>query len=362
MRKILSLREKRGNLEKDEVASSIEAHRNDDLDLHRPFTPPFHLKSSLLQTVLASLKIRALGRNRMLEACREIIIDAGEGVRLQGFHSPLAGFSSRGMVILLHGWEGSAESTYILHTGRYLFDNGFDVFRLNFRDHGRTHHLNEGIFYGTLIDEVFRAVMKAAELSDERPVFLMGFSLGGNFALRIALKLEERCHPLRHIMAISPVLDPSKATGSIDAHPVLRWYFLKKWKRSLRRNQELYPHLYHFSRMLAMKTIREITDVLIGESGLYADAKEYFSRYTIRADSLQSVTVPMTVVTSRDDPAIPVEDFHKLLLADHSRLIIHRYGGHNGFLQGIRAPAWYETEAVRLFSGTSECTHSHCER
>ncbi|HQG32606.1 MAG TPA: alpha/beta fold hydrolase [Deltaproteobacteria bacterium] len=325
--------------------------------------PPLHLRSSLLQTVLASLKLRALGKNPMLEASREVIIDAGDGVRLQGFHSPRTDIPSKGTVILLHGWEGSAESTYILHTGRYLYSNGYDIFRLNFRDHGKTHHLNEGIFYSTLLREVYEAVMRAAELSEGGPVFLMGFSLGGNFALRTARRLrEERAHPIRHVIAVSPVLDPSKATVAIDAHPVLRRYFLKKWKRSLMRKQELYPRLYDFSRMLAMKTIRELTDALIEQSGLYADTEEYFAGYTIRGDSLEDVTVPLSIVTSRDDPAIPVDDFYDLRLADRSRLIIHMYGGHNGFLQGIRAPAWYEQEAVRVFSQASPDNPGSCAR
>ena len=128
------------------------------------------------------------------------------------------------------------------------------------------------------------------------------------------------------------------------------------------RKQELYPRLYDFSRMLAMKTIRELTDALIEQSGLYADTEEYFAGYTIRGDSLEDVTVPLSIVTSRDDPAIPVDDFYDLRLADRSRLIIHMYGGHNGFLQGIRAPAWYEQEAVRVFSQASPDNPGSCAR
>ena len=61
----------------------------------------------------------------MKEASREMIIDAGNGVRLQGFSSPQLKGYPLGLVILLHGWEGSAESTYILHSGRYFFAHGY---------------------------------------------------------------------------------------------------------------------------------------------------------------------------------------------------------------------------------------------
>ncbi len=314
--------------------------------------PPLYLRSSLLQTALASLKIRTLGRNPMVEASREAVLTVGAGVRLLGFHSPHPDASSRGLVILLHGWEGGAGSTYILHTGKYLFSQGYDIFRLNLRDHGQTHHLNEGLFYSTLLEEVFEAVKQVSALAGGRPAFLMGFSLGGNFALRIARRfMQEPFSPVQRIVAVSPALNPGKATDAIDRHWLLRPYFLKKWKRSLQRKQELFPHRYDFGPLFSMKTVLEVTEALVRRSGLYPDAREYFNAYTLRPGSMNDVTIPLTIVASSDDPAIPVEDFYRLDLASPHRLVIHTYGGHNGFLSGLFSPAWYEREAVRVFRG-----------
>ena len=47
------------------------------------------------------------------------------------------------------------------------------------------------------------------------PAFIVGFSLGGNFALRIARRCRrEPIDNLRHVFCISPVLDPEKATAA----------------------------------------------------------------------------------------------------------------------------------------------------
>ncbi len=303
-----------------------------------------------MQTVLSSSRLRTLGRNPMLDASRGMVLHTGGGVRLQGYYSQRPENDPKGLVILIHGWEGGSESTYVLHTGKYLFSKGFDVFRLNLRDHGGTHHLNEGVFYSTLLDEVYEGVRQAAMLCRKGPACLMGFSLGGNFSLRIALRLRDEHEPfLNHVAAVSPVLDPSRATDSIDRNPVLHWYFLKKWKRSLQRKQELFPGLYDFSHMLAMRSIREITNAFVKASGRYGDIEEYFDAYTLTDGALEGVPVPMTIITSRDDPAIPVDDFYPLKLASHHHLVIHSYGGHNGFLYGISAPTWYEQEMERIF-------------
>ena len=88
----------------------------------------------------------------------ELLLDGGDGVRLQAWHSSPQGAPAKALALLLHGWEGSAESSYMRMTTARLLEQGFDVVRLNFRDHGNTHHLNPGIFHSCLLDEVLRAI------------------------------------------------------------------------------------------------------------------------------------------------------------------------------------------------------------
>ncbi|HEX2596708.1 MAG TPA: alpha/beta hydrolase, partial [Luteimonas sp.] len=92
----------------------------------------------------------------------EHLIDGGDGVRLQGVHSAVPGVTARGLALLLHGWEGSAESSYMRLTAAQLLQRGFEVFRLNFRDHGDSHHLNEALFHSNRIDEVVQAACDVA--------------------------------------------------------------------------------------------------------------------------------------------------------------------------------------------------------
>ena len=315
------------------------------------FIPPLFLRGAYTQTILASARIRALGRNPMRKAESEILIDAGGGVRLQGFFSAQRTRPALGLVILLHGWEGSAESTYIMHSGRYLYDQGYNIFRLNFRDHGNTHHLNEGVFYAILLDEVFNAVKTASGLPGPSRVFLMGFSLGGNFALRIARKCsDDVIENLRHVVAISPAIDPSKATDALDQSLILRWYFLKKWRRSLAIKQKIYPHLYDFGGIMKLETLRALTDALLKKYSSYKDTQEYFMGYTLTGESIKALSIPATIIASRDDPAIPSDDFSGLVLGASTRLFMHDFGGHNGFLEGVFKPTWYEKYANKIFA------------
>lgn len=325
----------------------------ENIMMKTPFRPSPPLKSSMLQTVLASSRLRTLGKNPMCDHSRDVVLKTADDVRLTACYSPRPGMSSRGLVILLNGWQGDAHSAYILSTGRYLFNRGYAVFRLNYRDHGTSHHLNEGLFYATLLDEVFEGVEQAAQVEKNVPVYLAGFSLGGNFALRIA----KRCtaapiENLRHIVSISPVLDPDKSTDAIDGTRLIRAYFLRKWKRSLAAKQRAFPRLYDFNDIYHETNLRVMTQRLIRRYTGFPSATAYFSAYAVKPDDLKHVTVPTTVVTAEDDPIIPVADFRRLQIHDPVRLVVHAHGGHNGFLENVRLQTWYEKEMARIFNNS----------
>ena len=63
-------------------------------------------------------------------------------------------------------------------------------------------------------------------------------------------------------------------------------------------------------------------------------------------DALADLAVPTTIVTAQDDPIIPLEDFYDLKLNPSTNLIVHRYGGHNGFLETLSGRAWYEKKIL----------------
>ena len=314
------------------------------------FQPPWYLRSGQIQTILASIPFRARGKNPARAAAREMIIKTPQGVRLQGYHSSREPAISRGLVILLHGWEGSAESTYIACTGKALYQRGYDIFRLNFRDHGSSHHLNRGLFYAVLLEEVFQAVLQISRHAKEKQVFLVGFSLGGNFALRIAREMRQApIDNLRHVAAISPVLDPLKATVRIDRQALIRRYFLKKWLQSLQIKQGLFPDAYDFSEVLKLNTIMAVTDKMLDQYSDFNSASEYFKAYSILNDAIDDLSVPTTIITAADDPIIPVGDFYQLKLNHRTELIIHTHGGHNGFIDGFYLKSWYEQELANWF-------------
>ena len=311
---------------------------------HRLLRSP-HLQSALATTRIRLLPLRLSGGLRSLDRAVERVVDCGDGVRLQAFHSaqpPPHANGGAGLVVLLHGWQGSASSTYMLTTSEYLFRAGYDVVRLNLRDHGGTESLNAGVFHACLLDEVAAAVRSLARAIPHRALHLVGFSLGGNFALRLARSATAEGLHLDQVIAVNPPLNPRSALEAIDGYPLYRRYFANQWKETLARKQKAFPELYDFRRERDLHRVVALTEAIVMEYTPFRTMEEYFGGYDLRYDELASLRVPTTVITSEDDPIIEVEDFRALNRSPALRVEIHPRGGHCGYIEGPTLRPWLE--------------------
>ena len=305
------------------------------------FRPARGLRSGHVQSLLSSSAFRRRVVRRRSEGLRAVeqawVLDGGDGIRLQGFfsaqHKAPSSPPSQGLAVLLHGWEGSVNSNYILASGARLFEAGFDVFRLNFRDHGDTHHLNPGLFHSCRLGEVINA-LSDLQRRDGRPLYLAGYSLGGNFALRVALNAATAGLRIGHVVSICPVIDPARAMHAMEQGiKFYERYFERKWSRSLEIKRKSFPELYADSDWNRFKGLRARTHYLATQFAGFKDADTYFDGYSIAAGRLAPLKTPATILTSADDPVVPVTDFGQIPANPCLEILITRYGGHCGFLK-----------------------------
>ena len=157
---------------------------------------------------------------------------------------------------------------------------------------------------------------------------------GSMILLRVALRAPARGIPLERVIAVCPAIHPHSVLEALERAPwFYHAYFMLKWRGSLKRKASLFPDVYTFDQKFLRQRMRELTAALITRSGEFDSLDAYLDGYSLHGDRLAKLTIPSAILTSQDDPIIPIEDFHALQLPPGVRLDITPHGGHCGFIQ-----------------------------
>jgi predicted alpha/beta-fold hydrolase len=236
------------------------------------------------------------------------------------------------LVVLIHGWLGDSTSSYLLTTAARLFDAGYAVARLQLRDHGASEHLNEEMFHSARIDEVVDACDWLARVYGEGGMGLVGYSLGGNFALRVTGHVH-RLPALRATVAICPVIEPGPTMRAIDDGWFgYRHYFVRKWHRAMAAKQRAFPKRFELESAFALDRVTSLTDYFVAHHTPFASSHDYFAAYAIDAARVSAITTPTWILAAADDPVIPASTFDGLPHNPALTIELAAHGGHCAFL------------------------------
>lgn len=319
----------------------------------RPFVPTTGLTNPHLQTILSSVGRRLVLPRRLKRFLRTGIqreIDV-EGVHFRvTSHTPPPGLRpNTPLICIVPGWLGSADSSYVLAAAAALYQAGFSVARINLRDHGGTAHLNRELFNSALIDEVVSLIQLLAKSNTKAhakqsklsQTGVLGFSLGGNFALRLAQHLPEIT-----TLAVCPALAPAQTMHRIDANAFYQGYFVRKWRKVWEEKQRAFPDLYKFSNALKLSTVSALTDYFITHHSNFATARDYFDAYDLSGETLAGVNAH--ILAAADDPIIDIDQFRQL--PNSLEIEITELGGHGAYMEDWGLNSWVDGYAARYFT------------
>jgi hypothetical protein len=346
---------------------------------HPPFRPHPLLRNRHLMTIAPALLPRPLRRAFLLGGERRLFrVDQDAQVLAHCHWQPGEKKQTAPTVIVIHGLEGSSESSHVLMVAQKAFDTGMNAVRLNLRNCGGTIELSPTLYNAGLSDDLFRVVAELRESDGLNEIFAVGFSLAGNIVLKAAGELGQRAacraptiskamappgsnataqpgknataqagsgagasgrttgagEMLTGVVAISPAIDLAAAVAAIE-QPQNRIYdrwFVRSLKKKIRQKAQIFPDKYDLSMIDRVDTLRQFDDVYTASSAGYKDASEYYY-HASAARVLDDIRVPALVIAAEDDPLIPFAMFDAIP-KDHPfiTLLLTKYGGHAGFV------------------------------
>jgi len=253
-----------------------------------------------------------------------------------------------GHVVMLHGLEGSGESGYIQSMAWDALHAGFIAHRFHMRTCGGTAHLCKTLYHAGMTGDLreFLTQLRAEPGTEsDLPIFLIGFSLGGNVSLKLAGE-EGAGSIIQGVCSVSTPIDLAACTRRMqDAdNLVYERRFVKRMKERL-----VATGRYTAAELVPCSSIWEIDDRITAPSFGFEGAAHYYATQSAQ-NFLDAIRVPTLLIQAKDDTFIPFGIFGHPAIASNPQitLVATESGGHLGFLSK-HAPRFWLDEVVLDF-------------
>jgi uncharacterized protein len=262
-------------------------------------------------------------------------------------------------IVLLHGLEGSSESSYMVGTAEKAFVAGFNVVRLNQRNCGGTEHLTPTLYHSGLSGDIRSVVLELIESDTLPEVFAAGFSMGGNLVLKMAGEFKDAAPAgLRGFVAIAPAMDLAACAGALEKPQnfIYEVRFVRGLKRRMHHKASFFPELYPLNGLSRLRSVREFDDAVTARFCGFRDAADYYAQSSAN-QLLAGIRRPTLIVTAQDDPVVPFASFEAPALRENPNitLVTPKHGGHCAFISREEGDErfWCEARIVEFCKGNS---------
>lgn len=296
-----------------------------------PFRPHPLLRGPHRQTIVATyLPVRRWPTGTEIH---EVLLADGDRIVLHE-NCPVNWNPPGRAALLMHGLGGCHASPYMLRIAEKLSSRGVRAFRMDLRGCGAGFDKARGHYHAGKTDDLAAVIDYLHNLCPAMPLSLLGFSMSGNIVLRLLGEMEHAVPPsIDCAVAVAPPIDLLACAQHLrrGANRFIDQTFMRRLHADLQRRRRAVAGLHDRRlRPLPARLFQfddQFTAPLIGFSG----AEEYYTCCS-SAPLLHRVRVPTLLLTSADDPVIPVRMFERYPLSSAIHLHITSHGGHVGFI------------------------------
>ena len=294
-----------------------------------PFHPWLFLANPHLQTIVASQLYVPL---EPPSVTRLVPLPDGDHIALE-VATPAAWQPEQPTVVMVHGLCGCHRSPYMMRLAYKLWRRGVRAVRMNLRGCGSGFGLARQPYHSGRSADVLCVLRALQQETPQSPTTLLGFSLGGNIALKLAGELQGTAATyLKQVIAVCPPADLA-ACSRLLGQPANRLYeqrFMRLLRAAVGARQRRFPDVPRVAlpARLSLYTFDNIfTAPLCG----FQDADDYYTRCSA-APLVPHITLPCRILFAADDPFIDATIFNTIDIPPNVQVIHTAHGGHLGFL------------------------------
>lgn len=256
--------------------------------------------------------------------------------------------------LLVHGLEGSAESTYITSLAKLLNERDWDIAALNLRGcSGVQNRVFKSYNSGSVED---LELVITYLLSKYKEITVIGFSLGGNIVLKyMGVKGKEVATSIKAAVGISVPCHLSDSSLKMQEwqNAIYSYRFVVSLKKKLRQKMDAFPNAVKETTFKNIKTIKDLDDAYTAPASGYMDAEDYYQKCSA-VFTMDQISTPTLLINAFDDPFLSLSCFPKEIAEKHAfvHLYAPKYGGHVGFYPERGKSIWKHEEWILDFLET----------
>ena len=217
-------------------------------------------------------------------------------VRISGILDELEGADA--ILLIVHGYGGSANSRVCSKMAWAAHAAGMASLRLSMRGADLS---GDDFYHGGLTADA-RAALASPESRHYRKIFLVGYSFGGQIAMRCALDhIDVR---IRSVAAICAPLNAAAAVHEFDrpSRSLYRRYVFAGLNRVYSATAARLPTPVKIVRRA--RCVRERDELTVVPRFGFRSADDYYRRIQA-SDRLHRLDIPSLLVISENDPIVP---------------------------------------------------------
>ncbi len=273
----------------------------------------------------------------------------------------LTGRAGAPRMLILHGLEGSLRSHYAGGLFAEAQRRGWAADLLIFRSCGEEPNRTLRFYHSGETSDLDSVVRRLIGEDPDRPLLLVGVSLGGNVLLKWLGEQGDQLPPqIRGAAAISVPFDLARGSRFLDRgfSRLYQAHFLRSLRRKAISKSERYPRSIRPDVVRRAHTLYAFDDLVTAPVHGFRDADDYYSRSS-SLHFLAGVRTPTLLLSAHDDPFLPSEVLEEVSVIARENSALHlefvERGGHVGFISGSMPwqPFYYAEWRVAEFLQTT---------
>ena len=308
-----------------------------------PYSAPFWLPGGHLQTIyaatFANIPIVNYRRERWELADGDFVdvdwVDLANQMNAESARKAKKDEVNSPIVVVFHGLEGSSQSGYAKSLMAATQAKGWRGVVIHFRGCSGEPNRLPRVYYAGDVLEIQQLLARVKEAVPTAPIYVAGFSLGGNALLKwLGYSGKDANQIISKAAAISAPIDLAASAAALDSglnRILYTPHFVETMRPKALAMLIRFPGLLDEEKIKRAKTIHDIdnavTAVLFGAAG----AEDYYAKNASKPH-LKNITLPTLILNAKNDPFVPATSLPNLSEVSNSVTLEYpETGGHVGF-------------------------------